>query len=168
MKFKVKNYSNERLKRELEEANSRLRGYLLSRETMPDSSILGSLAIAAGIKYEQSLIAALKEELEALKKFKKEIEDKQRKDARDGVINQMAHDFPELTDCEDYKKLLENEELTAEDLENKAYAIVGKLEREKRGNKRKPQVPQSNRVPLTSPTNKDKKTNSPYGGLLIK
>lgn len=111
---------------------------------------------------------ALKEELEALKKFKKEIEDKQRKDARDGVINQMAHDFPELTDCEDYKKLLENEELTAEDLENKAYAIVGKLEREKRGNKRKTQVPQSNRVPLTNPTNKDKKANSPYGGLLIK
>ena len=67
MKFKVKNYSNERLKRELEEANSRLRGYLLSRETMPDSSILGSLAIAAGIRYENSLIAALKEELEARK-----------------------------------------------------------------------------------------------------
>ena len=67
MKFKVKNYSNERLKRELEEANSRLRGYLLSRETMPNSSILGSLAIAAGIKYEDSLIAALKEELEARK-----------------------------------------------------------------------------------------------------
>ena len=67
MKFKVKNYSNERLKRELEEANSRLRGYLLSRETMPESSILGSLAIAAGIRYENSLIAALKEELEARK-----------------------------------------------------------------------------------------------------
>ena len=67
MKFKVKNYSNERLKRELEEANSRLRGYLLSRETMPNSSILGSLAIAAGIRYENSLIAALKEELEARK-----------------------------------------------------------------------------------------------------
>ena len=67
MKFKVKNYSNERLKRELEEANSRLRGYILSRETMPESSILGSLAIAAGIRYENSLIAALKEELEARK-----------------------------------------------------------------------------------------------------
>lgn len=67
MKFKVKNYSNERLKRELEEANSRLRGYLLSRETIPESSILGSLAIAAGIRYENALIAALKEELEARK-----------------------------------------------------------------------------------------------------
>ena len=66
------------------------------------------------------------------------------------------------------KSYLENEDLNAEDLENKAYAIVGKLEREKRGNKRKPQVPQSNRVPLTTPTNKDKRTNSPYGGLLIK
>lgn len=111
---------------------------------------------------------ALKEELDALKKFKKDIEDKQRKDARDGVINQMANDFPELSESEDYKKLLENNDLSAEELENKAYAIVGKLEREKRGNKRKPQVPQSNRVPLTNPTNKDKKANSPYGGLLIK
>lgn len=65
MKFKVKNYFNERLKHELEEANSRLRGYLLSRETMLKSSILGSLTVAAGIKYESSLIATLKEELEA-------------------------------------------------------------------------------------------------------
>ena len=111
---------------------------------------------------------AMKEELDALKKYKKDIEDAQRKEARERVVNQMATDFPELSESEDYKKLLENEDLNAEDLENKAYAIVGKLEREKRGNKRKPQVPQSNRVPLTTPTNKDKRTNSPYGGLLIK
>ena len=111
---------------------------------------------------------AMKEELDALKKYKKEIEDAQRKEARERIVNQMATDFPELSESEDYKKLLENEDLNAEDLENKAYAIVGKLEREKRGNKRKPQVPQSNRVPLTTPTNKDKRTNSPYGGLLIK
>lgn len=65
MKFKVKHYSNERLKRELEEANERLRGYLDAREHMPLSSILGSLAIASGIKYENSLIAALQEEMEA-------------------------------------------------------------------------------------------------------
>ena len=111
---------------------------------------------------------AMKEELDALKKYKKEIEDAQRKEARERIVNQMATDFPELSESEDYKKLLENEDLNAEDLENKAYAIVGKLEREKRGNKRKPQVPQSSRVPLTTPTNKDKRTNSPYGGLLIK
>ena len=111
---------------------------------------------------------AMKEELDALKKYKKDIEDAQRKEARERIVNQMATDFPELSESEDYKKLLENEDLNAEDLENKAYAIVGKLEREKRGNERKPQVPQSNRVPLTTPTNKDKRTNSPYGGLLIK
>ena len=111
---------------------------------------------------------AMKEELDALKKYKKDIEDAQRKEARERVVNQMATDFPELSESEDYKKLLENEDLNAEDLENKAYAIVGKLEREKRGNKRKPQVPQSNRVPITTPTNKDRKANSPYGGLLIK
>ena len=110
----------------------------------------------------------MKEELDALKKYKKDIEDAQRKEARERIVNQMATDFPELSESEDYKKLLENEDLNAEDLENKAYAIVGKLEREKRGNKRKPQVPQTNRVPLTTPTNKDKKANSPYGGLLIK
>ena len=111
---------------------------------------------------------AMKEELDALKKYKKDIEDAQRKEARERIVNQMATDFPELSESEDYKKLLENEDLNAEDLENKAYAIVGKLEREKRGSKRKPQVPQSNRVPITTPTNKDKKANSPYGGLLIK
>ena len=111
---------------------------------------------------------AMKEELDALKKYKKDIEDAQRKEARERIVNQMATDFPELSESEDYKKLLENEDLNAEDLENKAYAIVGKLEREKRGNKRKSQVPQTNRVPLTTPTNKDKRTNSPYGGLLIK
>ena len=111
---------------------------------------------------------AMKEELDALKKYKKDIEDAQRKEARERIVNQMATDFPELSESEDYKKLLENEDLNAEDLENKAYVIVGKLEREKRGNKRKPQVPQTNRVPLTTPTNKDKKANSPYGGLLIK
>ena len=111
---------------------------------------------------------AMKEELDALKKYKKDIEDAQRKEARERIVNQMATDFPELSESEDYKKLLENEDLNAEDLENKAYAIVGKLEREKRGNKRKSQVPQSNRVPITTPTNKDRKANSPYGGLLIK
>ena len=111
---------------------------------------------------------AMKEELDALKKYKKDIEDAQRKEARERIVNQMATDFPELSESEDYKKLLENEDLNAEDLENKAYAIVGKLEREKRGSKRKPQVPQSNRVPITTPTNKDRKANSPYGGLLIK
>ena len=111
---------------------------------------------------------AMKEELDALKKYKKDIEDSQRKEARERIVNQMATDFPELSESEDYKKLLENEDLNAEDLENKAYAIVGKLEREKRGNKRKPQIPQTNRVPITTPTNKDRKANSPYGGLLIK
>ena len=65
MKFKIKHYSNERLTRELESANSRLRGYLDARDHMPLSSILGSLAIASGIKYESSLIAAIEEELEA-------------------------------------------------------------------------------------------------------
>ena len=113
---------------------------------------------------------ALKEELDALRKYKKEVEDKQRKDAREGIINQMANDFPELSESEEYKKLLENEELSAEDLEDKVYAIVGKLEREKRGSKRR-QVPQQvNRVPIANPksSNKDKRNNSPYGGLLIK
>lgn len=52
MKFKVKHYSNERLKRELLEAQSRLEGYLAARDVIPASSILGSLAVASGIKYE--------------------------------------------------------------------------------------------------------------------
>jgi hypothetical protein len=64
MKFKVRHYSIERLKRELASAVDRLRGYLAAKETMPLSSILGSLSISCGIKYEESLIEALKEELE--------------------------------------------------------------------------------------------------------
>ena len=62
MKFKVKHYSTDRLRSELEAARSRLRGYLEAREYMPVSSILGSLAISSGIKYEKGLIAALEEE----------------------------------------------------------------------------------------------------------
>lgn len=65
MAHKIKNYSTQRLKTELESSLSRLRGYLAARETMPMTSILGSLSIACGIKYEKSLIAALEEELEA-------------------------------------------------------------------------------------------------------
>ena len=63
MKFKVRHYSTDRLRSELDMARSRLRGYLDAREHMPLSSILGSLAIASGIKYEEALIAALEEEL---------------------------------------------------------------------------------------------------------
>ena len=62
MKFKVKHYSTERLRSELDKARFRLAGYLDAREHMPITSILGSLAIASGIKYEEALIAALEEE----------------------------------------------------------------------------------------------------------
>ena len=142
------------LTKERDELNSQLAAYEEDKKALEEA--------------HKAELDAMKEELDALKKYKKDIEDAQRKEARERIVNQMAADFPELSESEDYKKLLENEDLNAEDLENKAYAIVGKLEREKRGNKRKPQVPQSNRVPLTTPTNKDKRTNSPYGGLLIK
>lgn len=142
------------LTKERDELNSQLTAYEEDKKALEEA--------------HKAELDAMKEELDALKKYKKDIEDAQRKEARERIVNQMATDFPELSESEDYKKLLENEDLNAEDLENKAYAIVGKLEREKRGNKRKPQVPQSNRVPLTTPTNKDKKANSPYGGLLIK
>lgn len=142
------------LTKERDELNAQLTAYEEDKKALEEA--------------HQAELNAMKEELDALKKYKKDIEDAQRKEARERIVNQMATDFPELSESEDYKKLLENEDLNAEDLENKAYAIVGKLEREKRGNKRKPQVPQSNRVPLTTPTNKDKRTNSPYGGLLIK
>ena len=62
MKFKVRHYSTDRLRSEIELAKSRLRGYLAARAEMPMTSILGTLAIAAGIKHEESFIAALKEE----------------------------------------------------------------------------------------------------------
>ena len=142
------------LTKERDELNSQLTAYEEDKKALEEA--------------HKAELDAMKEELDALKKYKKDIEDAQRKEARERIVNQMATDFPELSESEDYKKLLENEDLNAEDLENKAYAIVGKLEREKRGNKRKPQVPQSNRVPITTPTNKDRKANSPYGGLLIK
>ena len=65
MKFKVRHYSTERLKRELVNAQDRLIGYFEARKAMPLSSILGSLSISCGIKYEENLIEALKEELES-------------------------------------------------------------------------------------------------------
>lgn len=65
MKFKVKNYSNERLLKELEEAKMRLSGYRQARNFIPASSILGSLSVSCGIKYESSLIAALEEEIQS-------------------------------------------------------------------------------------------------------
>lgn len=65
MKFKVKNYSNERLEKELQEAKMRLSGYLQARKFIPASSILGSLSVSYGIKYESSLIAALEEEIQS-------------------------------------------------------------------------------------------------------
>ena len=142
------------LTKERDELNSQLTAYEEDKKALEEA--------------HKAELDAMKEELDALKKYKKDIEDAQRKEARERIVNQMATDFPELSESEDYKKLLENEDLNAEDLENKAYAIVGKLEREKRGSKRKPQIPQTNRVPITTPTNKDKKANSPYGGLLIK
>ena len=142
------------LTKERDELNSQLTAYEEDKKALEEA--------------HKAELDAMKEELDALKKYKKDIEDAQRKEARERIVNQMATDFPELSESEDYKKLLENEDLNAEDLENKAYAIVGKLEREKRGNKRKPQIPQTNRVPITTPTNKDRKANSPYGGLLIK
>ena len=64
-KFKVKNYSNERLVKELQEAKMRLSGYLQARKFIPASSILGSLSVSYGIKYESSLIAALEEEIQS-------------------------------------------------------------------------------------------------------
>ena len=142
------------LTKERDELNSQLTAYEEDKKALEEA--------------HKAELDAMKEELDALKKYKKDIEDAQRKEARERIVNQMATDFPELSESEDYKKLLENEDLNAEDLENKAYAIVGKLEREKRGSKRKPQIPQTNRVPITTPTNKDRKANSPYGGLLIK
>ena len=144
------------LTKERDELNTQLSSYEEDKKAMAEA--------------HQAELEAIKQELDALKQYKHEIESEQRRNAREAIVNQMAHDFPELSESEDYKKLLENDELSAEDLENKAYAIIGKLEREKRGSKRKPQTAQPNRIPLTSPTtsNKDKKTNSPYGGLLIK
>lgn len=144
------------LTKERDELNTQLSSYEEDKKAMAEA--------------HRAELEAIKQELDALKQYKHEIESEQRRNAREAIVNQMAHDFPELSESEDYKKLLENDELSAEDLENKAYAIIGKLEREKRGSKRKPQTAQPNRIPLTSPTtsNKDKKANSPYGGLLIK
>lgn len=60
---KVKNYSTSRLESELRAAKSRLEGYEKARSHLPASSILGSLSISCGIKFEEKLIASLEEEL---------------------------------------------------------------------------------------------------------
>ena len=60
---KVKSYSTERLKSELRAAKSRLEGYTRASVYLPAWSILGSLSVACGIKFEEKLIASLEEEL---------------------------------------------------------------------------------------------------------
>ena len=60
---KVKSYSTERLKSELRAAKDRLEGYIRAKVYLPASSILGSLSVACGIKYETKFINELVEEL---------------------------------------------------------------------------------------------------------
>ncbi len=114
-------------------------------------------------------INALKSELDELRNYRTTTEAEIRKNARKAVENKINDSFPELAEVEDYKNLLANEDLSAQDLEDKAYALVGRMEREKRDNKRvkTPAPATTTRVPITN-SPKNKKSNSPYGGLLLK
>lgn len=114
-------------------------------------------------------INALKSELDELRNYRTTTEAEIRKNARKAVESKLNDSFPELAEVEDYKNLLANEELSAQDLEDKAYALVGRMEREKRDNKRvkTPSQAPTTRVPITN-SPKNKKSNSPYGGLLLK
>ena len=114
-------------------------------------------------------INALKSELDELRNYRTTTEAEIRKNARKAVESKLMDSFPELADVEDYKNLIANEELSAQDLEDKAYALVGRMEREKRDNKRvkTPTPTSTTRVPITN-SPKNKKSNSPYGGLLLK
>ena len=114
-------------------------------------------------------INALKAELDELRNYRTTTEAEIRKNARKAVESKINDSFPELAELEDYKNLLANEELSAQDLEDKAYALVGRMEREKRDNKRvkTPTPTTTTRVPITN-SPKNKKSNSPYGGLLLK
>lgn len=114
-------------------------------------------------------INALKSEVEELRNYRTTTEAEIRRNARKAVESKLNDSFPELADLDDYKNLLANEELSAQDLEDKAYALVGRMEREKRDNKRvkTPTPTTTTRVPITN-SPKNKKSNSPYGGLLLK
>ena len=114
-------------------------------------------------------INALKSELDELRNYRTTTEAEIRKNARKVVESKLMDSFPELAEVEDYKNLIANEELSAQDLEDKAYALVGRMEREKRDNKRvkTPTPTSTTRVPITN-SPKNKKSNSPYGGLLLK
>ena len=114
-------------------------------------------------------INALKSELEELRNYRTTTEAEIRKNARKVVESKLMDSFPELADVDDYKNLIANEDLSAQDLEDKAYALVGRMEREKRDNKRikTPSTASTTRVPITN-SPKNKKSNSPYGGLLLK
>ena len=114
-------------------------------------------------------INALKSELDELRSYRTATEAEIRRNARKAVESKLNDSFPELAEVEDYKNLLANEELSAQDLEDKAYALVGRMEREKRDNKRvkTPSPTPTTRVPITN-SPKNKKSNSPYGGLLLK
>lgn len=157
----------ESLKKQLEKAEAD-NGRLIAEVTKEKDDLAQELASLK--ESHETEVKSLTDELNDLRSYRKTTEAEIRKSARKAVQDNLINSFPELAEVEDYQKLLENEELSAQDLEDKAYALVGRLEREKRDSKRvKPtQTPPTTRVPLTSPTNKNKKANSPYGGLLIK
>lgn len=115
-------------------------------------------------------LEALQSELDALKQYRDDNEMQIKVNARNAIQSALVAEFPELGESDEFKALLENKDLDAQQLEDKAYALVGRMERDKRTKKSTKQAPVSNRVPITTSTNTGKKpkTNSPYGGLLFK
>lgn len=63
MKFKISHYSDERLKREILESQNRLFAYLRASSELPSNSFLCSLSIKYAIKYEETLLKELRNEI---------------------------------------------------------------------------------------------------------
>lgn len=104
--------------------------------------------------------AAIKEELEGLRKFKKDEEDKQRSAEREKVFAEFA----DLNGNELFENLrTESEELTASQIEEKCYAIRGRMASVK--------FSLDNSKPVRTPVEHTAQTipeDEPYGGIFIK
>lgn len=104
--------------------------------------------------------AAIKEELEGLRKFKKDEEDKQRSAEREKVFAE----FTDLNGNELFENLrTESEELTASQIEEKCYAIRGRMASVK--------FSLDNSKPVRTPVEHTAQTipeDEPYGGIFIK
>lgn len=102
----------------------------------------------------KSVIDELEEELSDLREFKSQVEAENKKAERESIFSK----FEDLNGIEDFEKLkLSNEDMTKEELEEKCYAIRGKIAKFSLNDN-------STRIKVPNLSTR----NEPYGGIVTK